>query len=336
MDDEFHYYITYLIAARAGFVPEHARKIAYAAQLVDDNCEELTIHGSRGSLYRNYISQTMNILRPRENLLRIYPVFHFVPGDPNAETARRKDGRTNPWMTTPDNQLARHMLKSALELGCLYRIGIAAHAYVDTWAHQNFIGKFDDLNGNPSLSTFSPLRAIDVGHGSFEHQPDMPALIWTDERLVVSHVDNRGRFLDAASALYTFLVADRDPTITRHESILQQNIRKLRSDINDDIGLNDPHSKNYYRTQRIKRYKARTRQPEYGGQVLPAYDKDKWFKAAIDIDFLQNERRYSWKDKDSFEGTDWYTFSEAIKAHQKQFWAILKEQKLPDLDSPRM
>jgi hypothetical protein len=278
----------------------------------------------------------MNILRPRENLLRIYPVFHFVPGDPKIKTAKRKDGKTSPWITTPDNLLARHMLQSALELGCLYRIGIAAHAYVDTWAHQNFIGKFDDLNSDPALPIFSPLRVINIGHGSFEHQPDMPALRWTDERLVHDRVDNRTRFLDAATALYTFLVTDRDPSLVKQEKVLQENINQLCLDIDEDIGPDDPNSKSYYRAQRIKRYKDRARLSEYGGQALPAYNEDKWFRAAVDTDYFNNDQRYSWRDKDNFEDSEWFQFSEAIKAHQKQFWAILKEQKLPELDRSEM
>jgi hypothetical protein len=30
--------------------------------------------------YKNYISQTMDITKPKEELLRIYPFFHFFPG----------------------------------------------------------------------------------------------------------------------------------------------------------------------------------------------------------------------------------------------------------------
>ena len=37
MDKELHYYMTYLIAAKAGFGLTDARDIAYASQYVDDN-----------------------------------------------------------------------------------------------------------------------------------------------------------------------------------------------------------------------------------------------------------------------------------------------------------
>ena len=37
MDIEFHYYMTFLIAGKAGFGEEDAFTIAYASQYVDDN-----------------------------------------------------------------------------------------------------------------------------------------------------------------------------------------------------------------------------------------------------------------------------------------------------------
>jgi hypothetical protein len=37
MDVEFHYYMTYLVAAKAGFGSDDAFKIAYTSQYVDDN-----------------------------------------------------------------------------------------------------------------------------------------------------------------------------------------------------------------------------------------------------------------------------------------------------------
>ena len=51
--------------------------------------------------YRNHFSQTMNILKPKDQLMRIYPIFHFVPGEPDAPSARRRDGKMHILNTTP-------------------------------------------------------------------------------------------------------------------------------------------------------------------------------------------------------------------------------------------
>ena len=76
MDIEFHYYMTYIIARRAGFSPNDSSVIAYSSQYTDDNTEHLYISQDTPDAYESYISQTVNILKPQKELMRIYPVFH--------------------------------------------------------------------------------------------------------------------------------------------------------------------------------------------------------------------------------------------------------------------
>ena len=139
MDIEFHYYMTYLIAAKAGYSVSDSTIIAHAAQSVDDNHIPVRLVDDGGISYENSISQTMDILRPHEDSL-IYPIFHFIPGDPKAPSTRRTDGVERQMVTTPNSALANKMLDAALKSKDLYRIGVSAHGYVDTWAHQNFVG----------------------------------------------------------------------------------------------------------------------------------------------------------------------------------------------------
>ena len=161
MDIEFHYYMTYLIAAKAGLEPGDALTLAYSSQYVDDNDMIFEIDNGKASYFQNYISQTMNILKPKQSLMRVYPIFHFIPGDPQAKTAFRKDGCMHWLNTTPDSGNANAMLDLALETGNIHRIGIAAHGFVDTWAHQNFIGYYADFNG-----LAEPLASVlpNIGH----------------------------------------------------------------------------------------------------------------------------------------------------------------------------
>ncbi|MEW5746461.1 MAG: DUF6765 family protein [Nitrospirota bacterium] len=49
MDIEYHYYITFLIALRAGFKRDEAYKIAYASQYTDDNDTSYAIDAGRAS-----------------------------------------------------------------------------------------------------------------------------------------------------------------------------------------------------------------------------------------------------------------------------------------------
>src|SRR5579864_3627685 len=183
MDIEFHYYMTYLIATRAGFEPAEAGIIAQSAQEIDDNHILITVGKGTPSAYDGIITQTMNILRPH-HARRIYPIFHFIPGEPNAPSARRKDGLSSAWVTTPNSPLANEMLDTALKSGDLYRIGASTHAYADTWAHQNFLGKDDAYNELPSETLVERIEGsvslMRVGHALAGHLPDIPGLIWTD------------------------------------------------------------------------------------------------------------------------------------------------------------
>ncbi|OGT97420.1 MAG: hypothetical protein A2079_01750 [Geobacteraceae bacterium GWC2_48_7] len=72
-------------------------------------------------------------------------------------------------------------------MGGLYRLGVMTHAFVDTWAHQNFIGWFNDFN--EIGSNIIP----NVGHADAMHHPDWVGHRWNDQRLLNPDVDNISR-----------------------------------------------------------------------------------------------------------------------------------------------
>ncbi|MBL7097740.1 MAG: hypothetical protein ISS15_08790 [Alphaproteobacteria bacterium] len=353
MDIEFHYYMTYLIAARAGFSPADAAIVAQSAQEIDDNHVVMKVSAGTPYAYTSTLSQTMDILRPHHNK-RIYPIFHFIPGDPAAPSARRKDGVTNPWVTTPNSPLANEMLDTALRSGDLYRIGASAHAYADTWAHQNFLGKDDAFNVMPGGSLTDRVEAyislMRIGHALAGHLPDIPGLIWTDGRSVDETVDNTRRFLDAAHHLYRRLAVFRDPSISPAE--LDRIASSLVDDLASDIG---PSSTAVVALDgvRIRRYRQRALLPEYGGLPIPEYREAKWADAAFNeqrSDLAEEVATYlarnaglagdildfgtaipcTWKDPASRTQTDWYRFQEAVKSHLDECWGVLT-LRLPDL-----
>lgn len=307
MDIEFHYYMTYIIARKAGFSSDDSYIIAYSSQYTDDNTEHLYINQGTPDEYESYISQTVNILKPQKELMRIYPVFHFLPGSLNeisGDSARRADGKLHLMNTIPNSLSAQKMLTEALGLHDLYRIGIATHTFSDTFAHQNFVGADDGFNDMAGL-----LEKLipSVGHADAKHSPDIPNELWQDKRLVPSHasIDNKPRFLDAAGCLfdlYRGLSTDDD---TR---------RSLLTDLGNAIG--DSTST---KTQRLKSYK------DLIGGEFTKYDKDAWFKEAIGFTTVDvtgggdtvpvTETRWAWKD--NYKATNWFKFQEAVKAHQE-------------------
>jgi hypothetical protein len=355
MDIEFHYYMTYLIAARAGFAPKDAAIVAQAAQEIDDNHIPARVSAGTSYAYDSVISQTMDILHPQHNK-RIYPIFHFIPGDPMAPSTRRKDGSSSLWVTTPNSPLANEMLDTALKSGDLYRIGASAHAFADTWAHQNFVGKDDAYNEMPAETLGERIEEavtlMRIGHALAGHQPDIPGLVWTDGRLVNATIDNTGRFLDAAKHLYRKFVLFKAPNTLEAE--IEPEAAQLIADLAADIGTSSPASI-AGDINRIARYKKRALTARYGATPIPEYREAAWADAAFVEQRADPATRLAvlaakeagmagdmldfgtavpctWKDPAGRAQTDWYRFQEAVRSHLDECWSVLT-QRLPDLIS---
>ncbi len=326
MEIEFHYWITGLIAKRAGFADAEARTIAHASQFVDDNDISFKIRDRQGGdvVYQNFISQTMNILKPKRNLMRVYSIFHFVPGNPMAQSANRNDGKMHLLNTTPNNEHANTFINAALNLDAsdpsrLYRIGIASHCYVDTWAHQNFVGWYDYFN-NIGLDP-----KPDIGHADGEHHPDWVGHQWEDSRLVAGEINNNTRFLSAAKALF-FKYCD----VTRPEDP-NAIWGRLQEELIGLFGTPYTGGRIKYRDERMEGYMQATGWRD-------EFDETAWFKAAIDTNvrglrdshdgigstFTVFEDEYHWKPGQDHTTTNWYNFQQAVKAHEKLGIATLK------------
>jgi hypothetical protein len=315
MNTEFHYWITGTIAKHAGFDADEARIIAYSSQFVDDNDGEIPVFDQENDVvpsYKNLITQTMNILRPRRDIMKIYPLFHFIPGD-QANAPPRKDGRTHILNTTPDSSNARQILAYTIQSAAskykandksgLYRLGITTHAYVDTWAHQNFTGWFDDFNA------IGANILPDIGHANAMHHPDWVSHRWDDQRLQNPNIDNNLRFLTAAKKTYACYLD------------FQQKIGKSQTDAWDQLegqlkGIFGPT----YSGDCEKG--AETRIAEYRKlSGLPDYDEHEWLYAAADEKTVFNiptdgfDRKFVWKNPATKADTHWYRFQEAAKEH---------------------
>jgi len=312
MDIEFHYYVNYIIAIKAGLFPDIARKIAYSAQYIDDNTEEYTIL-EKDSLfqYNNIITQSLNPMLNSKEILSIFPVFHFIPGDDILQSsALRRDGFCRYMSTIPDCKIARNCLKTALKSRDLYWIGIASHAYADTWAHQNFTGLKDEYNciekykyNNAKFLQFNTC----IGHMDVLHLPDSSNTIWYDYRLRDMKINNCDRFLEAAKNLFKmylkygdrtlFCNKPKQPEVIWHElsltlkSIFTNNFDYLENILGKNCNLG---SNNRFlitkilgmnRAQRIEVYQKIIRKYEielgFIGSYFEKYDKTKWLNNAI-------------------------------------------------------
>jgi hypothetical protein len=324
MNTEFHYWITGLIAKQAGFSAEETHIIAYSSQFVDDNDDEIPVFDEDNDVvpsYKNLITQTMNILLPRRDIMKIYPLFHFIPGDQD-KASPRKDGRSHVLNTTPDSSYAQKILAYAIQSaaskykandkGGLYRLGITTHAYVDTWAHQNFVGWFDDFNAIGS--NVIP----DIGHADALHHPDWVSHRWNDLRLKNPNIDNTLRFLGAAKKTFASYLdfqrkIGKNPADT-WDQLEQQLTAIFGSTYSGDCEKGAD--------ARIAQYKTLS--------GLPEYDEYEWLDAVSDektVFNIANDdyiKKRIWKDPATKAESHWYRFQEAAKGHMICATDILK------------
>jgi len=198
MDMEYHYYITYLIAMKSGFEIHEAHTIAYSSQFVDDNCYEYVICSANDSQsgYKNSISAINEKNLNFRKLDEILIPFHFLPDVKIKDS--RKDGEIHPFNTVKNSTFVEYILINALKSGNLYWIGIATHAYVDTWAHQNFVGVLSNYN---AFDNFLAKLLSNIGHLDVLDKPDLVGLIWKDTRLKKVEINNVDRFTQASKKL---------------------------------------------------------------------------------------------------------------------------------------
>ncbi|MCD6261998.1 MAG: hypothetical protein J7J52_03125 [Deltaproteobacteria bacterium] len=310
MNIEFHYNITYILARKAGFDPEDAYILAYSSQYVDDNDCHYYVNFKKGEPYISWVSQTMDITKPSPKRQKIYPLFHFIPGDPDSPTAQRKDGKTHPFNTTPDSENVRRILNRALETNNFYRIGVAVHAYADTWAHQNFLGIKDDFNAMPGLvETLLP----NIGHADARHEPDLINNRWKDERLIedLEIINNNDRFIQAAEKIFMTLLEHKNGSEAEAAS-KWEGLRPMLLDSMDEsylLGADDRARKHAY----LKIY------PD-----MPEYDKKAWRHAAVEKRDFEIDIFDRYWAKEGFYESHWYRFQEAVKAHRRDSLDILR------------
>jgi hypothetical protein len=307
MEKDFHFFVTYALANKAGFSDDDSYIIAYASQYVDDNNEiQYPKKGalpqfpfgikSNGGFFRPVMTQSMSVKSLVYEIQKfVYVPFHFLPGDNN----RPINGKYNKYSTTPDSQNARKILKTALTSGDLYRIGIALHTFADTWSHQNFTGYEEDWN-----SVFhwrNPFKALapDIGHADVGHLADEISTTWNDYRFDKPYRkrNNQEIALQACKRIFQELRS------ARRSNIYWTHVKKDFKRIINSEDYDD-------RVNKVKDY---VNKPDL------SYDREVWVDEAV-----KDREGEEIEASDNFENTHWYKFQLAAKAHLVVVMEILK------------
>jgi hypothetical protein len=148
MQIDMHYHAILCIAVAAGFSPDSAQQIATASQFVDDNNSDgkKELEFSDGSAF--YLVATAHHPLNFKNLndeeqRTVWVPFHFIPGNEGDSYEERI-------IATKDSDISREIVYFAQsnmdrEFG-LQLLGIASHAYADTFSHYGFSGLSSPLN----------------------------------------------------------------------------------------------------------------------------------------------------------------------------------------------
>ena len=148
MQIDMHYHAILCMAVAAGFSTEVAQQIATASQFVDDNNSDgkKEIEFGDGSAF--YLTATAHHPKNMKNLddevqRTVWVPFHFLPGNEGDNYMERI-------IATKDSEISREVVHFAVsnlnrQFG-VQLLGIASHAYADTFSHYGFSGLSSPLN----------------------------------------------------------------------------------------------------------------------------------------------------------------------------------------------
>lgn len=310
MDIEFHYYITYILSRKAGYSKDDAYTIAYSSQYTDDNTHRYYVNYKDGGHYLNEISQTMDITKPSAKRQKIYPLFHFIPGGNEAEETCSFDCDDKKcFVTIPNSENANLLLKTAIESQDLYRIGIAVHAFADTYSHQNFLG-FKNKGNARNLVDLIP----NIGHADFRHEPDKVHNDWKDMRLGenAAVVNNDDRFMEAAKQIFIHLYKSKNSQSNDNDATAKFD------ELNLEIKLREAMKESYWlgsdSEARVESYKKICQELDSEDYQ---YDSKKWRHAAVKKEKIELDIFDRYWATDDFEESDWYKFQSAVIDYRK-------------------
>ncbi len=329
MNREFHYYAVHFLASRAGYAEDEARTIATSSQYVDDAIVAREIDPGRDA-YRTTVTQNY-LFWDRDTSTSVYLPFHFIPGEKARAAAERRDGMANPFVVTADSPNARSLLEDALRSADLFRIGIALHAYADTWAHQHFTGRLEDANA------FDPASLLPAaGHLQALRAPDQAVGRWRDDRLrdELAEVDNRERFLAAARMVYRYLrtsrresFSDEDFVRAELEDIWRRDSTTMESRIADFrilLGIEAYDRRSW--DEEAGTVERREDGAEFEDELGAGYDKLQWIKGELRRRVSGGDGIKRVESGGHFRGSALHRWNEAAKAHRVAFSRILGER----------
>ncbi|MBD6614787.1 hypothetical protein FNW02_02655 [Komarekiella sp. 'clone 1'] len=337
MQIDFHHGVTYIAARLAGFEHQPASIIAYSAQYVDDAINDGFIRFDNGALFHR-ISSAHKMLDYRnfEELANygVWIPFHFLPGNDGLPANEDPQGSfIDKLICRPNSYVAQEMVKECINRRHtpygLHRLGITAHVYVDTWAHQGFAGVNHRVNeakhlldehGKPDRNLMDRLQnyfvseALPLGHGSVLSHPDKPFLRW-------GYFNGRGEqitrnnpkdFLEAADnmckVMQRYITGNPDAVVPGLPQPDKTLIAQMLETITDNKG-----------SLRHQKWLSAIAQGKFSfGKANVTYipkGKDSWKHVALGTENSVDRENERFPYHPSFLASDWKLFHDALQSH---------------------
>ncbi len=357
MEIDFHFSLTYVVSRLAGLRHEDANIVATCSQYVDDTVNSGVVKFKTGeSFYRMSTAHKKldyHIALPTEDR-KVWVPFHFLPG--NSSEGPDASEFYNRVVCKPNSEVAQAMLKNCIlqkeRAFGLHQLGITAHVYIDTWAHQEFAGVDHPINmakdivlEDPKdsdnffkvcwregllaavLYVFQPYflrilnRLFPMGHGSVLHYPDHPFRIWsyTNGHGRRVHRNNPKDFLEAADELYKFICRFRMKDPGAIVSSIPEADRILISHLIKSLTDEDGEKRNKVWLKKIAEGAF-----SFGASDLSyeSHGPKSWKCEALGTRRAHLSRYEKFDFQPHFLNSNWKLFHDAAQAHQ---FEILRE-----------
>lgn len=335
MQKDFHFYGIYVLCRCKGMPPEYSKIVAYSSQHTDDAKYGHALKFENGGYFKQALC-AHRFMHPDvfslDTQYGVYIPFHFIPGDVGNGFQERMLCREN-------GDIAQEMMREVWKLKekpyNLHRLGIALHAYADTWAHKDFSGLQTGLNDIDDIDVRNEeKKAIPkifahffrnvteaviprVGHAEAATIPDEPYREWSYYNVYEDrHIYRRNwmLYLDASRAIYQEIkfFLRKNPEFKATKSVVHWgNVRSpLRIQLMFKGSLEE----------RCRNWVEKINASAFGFECLPedkylTYDDREWFRDAVEVKSEKGETDKYYRKKD-FHQSNWKNFHDAALSHR--------------------
>jgi hypothetical protein len=344
MQIDFHYDAIYVLARYAGFNREEAIIIAHSSQYVDDAENGGIIKFTNYPCY--YHIRTAHEILDKDNLdemanLYSWVPFHFIPGNICDEGRGKEASFVSKLKCRENSHIANEMMEECIlkknDYNGLHRLGLSLHVYADTWAHQNFAGILDKINGAEDIQVVNGetvlkkillfikdkilnmdnnlvSRIFPLGHGAVKTCPDLPYLKWRytnylgDKTEIINNCD---RFIRSAREIFKYMkryqIGDPKAITDQLPAEAEEKIKNLFKSTQGDM------------QKRHEIWQMKLEEGYFGfhDKVCPyiSYGPNSWKSIALNKDISRDDAGGIYTINESFFNSDWKKFHDAAKEH---------------------